>query len=216
MHKPTTNQTGWLAAAVMAGAMLGLGFQGSTEKTAVVDVQKVVELSEFGKANQITFNDMKGGREAVLEFIDTYRVLTADQAQKIRDLSLKVGILAPEKAELDRIKADVIAADKKSKELSQKTNLTPEERTLMEDYARRSQAIAIVAVLLIVGGFREFTTEMQTWADKQKLASVDKARLAIQEVGKAGAYSIVFEIGVAPYGANDITDAALKAMNAKK
>ncbi len=212
MHKPTTNQTGWLAAAVMAGAMLGLGFQGSTEKTAVVDVQKVVELSEFGKANQITFNDMKGGREAVLEFIDTYRVLTADQAQKIRDLSLKVGILAPEKAELDRIKADVIAADKKSKELSQKTNLTPEERTLMEDYARRSQAMETTAQRW----FREFTTEMQTWADKQKLASVDKARLAIQEVGKAGAYSIVFEIGVAPYGANDITDAALKAMNAKK
>ena len=175
-------------------------------------VQKVVELSEFGKANQITFNDMKGGREAVLEFIDTYRVLTADQAQKIRDLSLKVGILAPEKAELDRIKADVIAADKKSKELSQKTNLTPEERKLMEDYARRRQAMETTAQRW----FREFTTEMQTWADKQKLASVDKARLAIQEVGKAGAYSIVFEIGVAPYGANDITDAALKAMNAKK
>lgn len=196
----------------MAGAMLGLGFQGATEKTAVVDVQRVVEQSEFGKQNQVTFNEMKTGREAVLEFIDTYRVLTADQAQKIRDLSLKAGITAPEKAELERVKADVIAADKKSKELSQKTNLTPEERTLIEDYARRSQAMEATAQRW----FREFTTEMQTWADKQKLASVDKARVAIQEVGKAGAYSIVFEVGVAPYGANDITDAALKAMNAKK
>lgn len=196
----------------MAGAMAGLGFQGGSEKSAVVDVQKVVEQSEFGKQNQVTFNEMKTGREAVLEFIDTYRVLTADQAQKIRDLSLKVGITAPEKAELERVKADVIAADKKSKELSQKSNLTPEERTLIEDYARRSQAMEATAQRW----FREFTTEMQTWADKQKLASVDKARVAIQEVGKAGAYSIVFEVGVAPYGANDITDSALKAMNAKK
>ena len=212
MQKPTTNQTGWLAAAVMAGAMAGLGFQGGSEKSAVVDVQKVVEQSEFGKQNQVTFNEMKTGREAVLEFIDTYRVLTADQAQKIRDLSLKVGITAPEKAELERVKADVIAADKKSKELSQKSNLTPEERTLIEDYARRSQAMEATAQRW----FREFTTEMQTWADKQKLASVDKARVAIQEVGKAGAYSIVFEVGVAPYGANDITESALKAMNAKK
>ena len=192
--------------------MAGLGFQGGSEKSAVVDVQKVVEQSEFGKQNQVTFNEMKTGREAVLEFIDTYRVLTADQAQKIRDLSLKVGITAPEKAELERVKADVIAADKKSKELSQKSNLTPEERTLIEDYARRSQAMEATAQRW----FREFTTEMQTWADKQKLASVDKARVAIQEVGKAGAYSIVFEVGVAPYGANDITDSALKAMNAKK
>lgn len=196
----------------MAGAMAGLGFQGGSEKSAVVDVQKVVEQSEFGKQNQVTFNEMKTGREAVLEFIDTYRVLTADQAQKIRDLSLKAGITAPEKAELERVKADVIAADKKSKELSQKSNLTPEERTLIEDYARRSQAMEATAQRW----FREFTTEMQTWADKQKLASVDKARVAIQEVGKAGAYSIVFEVGVAPYGANDITDSALKAMNAKK
>lgn len=196
----------------MAGAMVGLGYQAPVEKSAVVDVQKVVEQSDFGKANQATFNEMKQGRESVLEFIDTYRVLTADQAQKFRDLSLKAGITPPEKAELERIKTDVIAADKKSKELSQKTNLTPEERTLIEDYARRSQAMEATAQRW----FREFTTEMQTWADKQKLDSVDKARLAIQEVGKAGAYTIVFEVGVAPYGANDITDAALKAMNAKK
>lgn len=212
MRKLTANQSGWLAAALIAGAAIGVGFQGSGEKSAVVDVQKVVEQSDFGKQNQVTFNEMKAGREGLLEFIDTYRVLTAEQAQKIRDLSLKTGATAAEKAELDRIKAEVIAADKKSKELSQKPNLTPEERTLIEDYARRSQAMEATAQRW----FREFTNELQTWADQQKVTSVDKARAAIQEVGKSGGYTIVFEVGVAPYGANDITDAALKAMNAKK
>ncbi|MCB8933701.1 MAG: OmpH family outer membrane protein [Fimbriimonadaceae bacterium] len=212
MQKLTVNQSGWLAAALIAGAAIGVGFQGSAEKSAVVDVQKVVEQSDYGKQNQVTFNEMKAGREGLLEFIDTYRVLTTEQAQKIRDLSLKVGATAPEKAELERVKADVIAADKKSKELSQKPNLTPEERTLIEEYARRSQAMEATAQRW----FREFTNELQTWADQQKLTSVEKARAAIQEVGKAGGYSIVFEAGVAPYGANDLTDAALKAMNAKK
>ena len=64
--------------------------------------------------------------------------------------------------------------------------------------------------------YKEFTSDMQNWADKQKLASVEKARAAIQDVSKAQGYTIVFEVGIAPYGANDITDAALKAMNAKK
>ena len=212
MKKLTRNQTGWFAAALIAGTLLGGGFLPQAEKTGVVDVQKVVEQSEFGKANQDTFSAMKSAREGVLEFIDTYRVLTPEQAQKLRELSLKQAATAPEKAELERVKADVIAADKKSKELSTKTNLSPEERTLMEDYAKRSQAMEATAQRW----FREFTNEMQTWADAQKLASVDKARAAIQEVGKAGGYTIVFEVGVAPYGANDLTDAALKAMNAKK
>ena len=35
-------------------------------------------------------------------------------------------------------------------------------------------------------------------------------------MAKAQAFTVVFEVGVAPYGANDVTDAALKAMNAKK
>lgn len=90
--------------------------------------------------------------------------------------------------------------------------MTPEERTLMEDYARRSQVMEQVAQRW----YREFSTDMQSWADKQKLASVERAKAAIQEVAKAQGYTLVLESGVAPYGANDITDAALKAMNAKK
>ena len=63
---------------------------------------------------------------------------------------------------------------------------------------------------------REFTQELQAWADKQKLSSLDRARAALTEVGKAQGFTVIFEVGVAPYGANDLTDAALKAMNAKK
>lgn len=202
----------YLVAAAAVGVFAASGFQDATTKMGVVDISDVVEQSDFGKKNQEDFNTMKSAREGILEFIDTYRVLTNEQALKLRELSLKVNASAAEKAELETLKATVITSDKKSKELATKANLTPEERTLMQDYAQRSQAMEQTAQRW----FREFTNEMQQWADKQKAASIQKAREAVNEVAKAGGYTIVLESGVAPYGANDLTQPALKAMNAKK
>ncbi len=201
----------YLVAAAAVGVLTASGFQGET-KMGVVDISDVVEQSDYGKKNQEDFNAMKSAREGILEFIDTYRVLTNEQALKMRELTLKANATAAEKAELETLKATIIASDKKSKELAQKPNLTPEERTLMQDYAQRSQTMEQVAQRW----FREFTNEMQQWADKQKAASIQKAREAVTEVAKAGSFTIVFESGVAPYGANDLTQPALKAMNAKK
>lgn len=202
----------FVVAAAAVGVLAAAGFQDTTNKIGVVDISDVVEQSDYGKKNQEDFNTMKSAREGILEFIDTYRVLTNEQALKLRELSLKANASAAEKAELETLKATIIASDKKSKEIAQKANLTPEERTLMQDYAQRSQTMEQVAQRW----FREFTNEMQQWADKQKAASILKAREAVTEVAKAGSFTIVFESGVAPYGANDLTQPALKAMNAKK
>lgn len=212
MHITVREKIAYLVAAAALGVVFAGGFQDSALKIGVVDISDVVEQSDFGKKNQEDFNTMKAAREGVLEFIDTYRVLTNEQAIKLRELSLKANASASEKAELDTLKATIQASDKKSKELSTKANLTPEERTLMQDFAQRSQTMEVTAQRW----FREFTNEMQAWADKQKAASIDRARESIQEVAKQGAYTIIYESGVAPYGANDITQAALKAMNAKK
>jgi Skp family chaperone for outer membrane proteins len=125
---------------------------------------------------------------------------------------VKPTLTAGEKAELESAKAEVIAADKKNKELSTKQNLTPEDRALIEEYSKRSNNMEMTAQRWL----REFTQELQVWADKQKAESLTRARAALQEVAKAQGFTVVFEVGVAPYGANDLTDAALKAMNAKK
>lgn len=207
------NKSGLTAVAIVLGIFAAIGFQDATNKLGIVDISKVVEDSDFGKSNQASFNQMKTAREGVLEFMDTYRVLTVEQATRFRDLSIKPTPTAEEKAELDRIKADVIAADRKNKELSVKTTgLTAEDRALIEEYSKRSNNIEMMAGRWL----REFTNELQTWADRQKVTSLERARAAVQEVAKAGGFTLVFEVGIAPYGANDLTDAALKAMNAKK
>jgi Skp family chaperone for outer membrane proteins len=209
--KEKLNQLGWVLAAALAAVMVSSGFQDTAAKFAVVDIPSLVDKSNFGKQNQDTFNLMKKGREELLEFVDTNRVLTNEQAQQLRDLSLKSTPSADDTAKIATLKAEIVASRKKADELALKTNLTPEERTLMNDFAQRSQNAAEITRRW----YQEFMTEMQTWADKQKLASVDRARAAIQEVAKQQGFTVVFEVNYAPYGANDITDQALKAMNAK-
>ncbi len=205
-------QLGWVLAAALIGVSVAGGFQAATEKNGVVDISRVVEESEFGRNQQQQLAQMRGAREDILKFLDDHRVLTIEQAERLRDLSLKPNASKEEKAELDRIKSEVIASSKRSTELSLKANITAEERTLLEEYAKRSQTMNETASRWL----REFLNEMQEWVDKQKLDGIKRARASIAEVAKAQGYTMVFEVGVAPYGANDLTDAALVAMNAKK
>ena len=203
---------GWLVAAGLLGAMLTSGFQTPSVKLGTVDVNRIVESSEWGKGNSRTLQTMKKAREDVLEFIDTYRVLTPEQATRVRDLTLKTNRTKEEDAELERVKAEVVTANKRLQELSTKSNLTPEERTLLEEYARRSQMMNEQATRWL----REFTNEIQAWVDDRKTESYARARAAVTEVAAKDGYTLVFESSVTPYGANDLSDAALAAMNARK
>jgi Skp family chaperone for outer membrane proteins len=196
---------------LMATLLLLSGFQDGAIKIGVVDFAKLTDASNFGQQIRSNWAAMRKVREDLMEFVGTYPVITAEQAQKLRELSLKANVSAAEKAELERIKADVIATDKKNKELSTKGNLTPEERTLMDEYARRSQSMDQTGNRWA----REFVNEMQVWRDQQQVLLVQRSRAAAQDAGRTAGYTLVLEMGVAPYGANDITDAALKAMNAK-
>jgi plasmid maintenance system antidote protein VapI len=203
---------GWVVAAGLAGIMFGSGFQAPSLKVGVVDLNDVIEKSDLGKQNKQMFEAMKLSRESLLEFIDQYRVLNMEQATKLRDLMLKTGRTKTEDAEIERIKAEVIVQSKRSQELATKMNLTPEERTLIEDYARRSQTMNDLSTRWL----REFANEVQTWVNDQKQLSYDQARAAVKEVSTKEAFTVVFEGSVALFGANDISKPTLDVMNAKK
>ncbi|RYG33035.1 OmpH family outer membrane protein [bacterium] len=207
-----SSRLGWILFAALLGGTAASGFQDAAQKNAVVDISRVVEQSDYGKANQTMFAQMRQAREDLLEFIDTNRVLTTEQATQLRDLTIKPQPTQEDQNRIATLKAEVAAASKRWTELATKTTLTPEERNLLQDYAVRSQTMSEFAQRLL----NQFSNEMSTWAEKQKLVSVEKARAAIQEVAKAQGFSMVFEVGVAPYGANDLTNDALKAMNAQK
>ncbi len=201
---------GWTAAAALVGIFVATGFQDGTTKIAVVDMTDVVSKSNFGTQSKTTFDKMRKTREDLLQFIDTNRVLTNEQAQQLRDLWLKDTPTPEETSTMERIKADVVASNKKWTELSTKTNLTQDDRTLLDEYAKRGQNMDMIMQKWL----NDFNTEVQAWADKQKATSYDKARAAVNTVAKAQGYTIVFDVSIAPYGANDLTAPALQAMNA--
>ncbi len=206
-------QLGWVLVAAILGVIVAGDFQAPPQiKIGTVDIVRIMNDSDYGKEGQAIFKKMKDARQGVLEFIETYRVLTTDQAQRIRDLSLKDNATKEESAELDRTKADVIAASKRSIELATKPNMTPDERTIVEEYARRSQNMNDVAKRWL----SEFSDQMNRFADDRRLTGLQKAKAAINQVSKSQGFTVVFDTSTAPYGASDITDASLAAMNATK
>jgi Skp family chaperone for outer membrane proteins len=204
--------TGWVVAAGLAGVMFGSGFQTPSLKLGVVDLNAVIDKSDAGKAGKKSFEDMKAAREGLLEFIDQYRILTIEQANRLRELMLKMEKTKPEEAELDRLKADIVATSKRSAELATKPNYTPEERTLVEEYSRRSQTMNETSTRWL----REFSDEVQNWVAASREQNYQKAKAAAAEVAAKDGYTMVIEGSVAVFGANDITDLSLAAMNAKK
>lgn len=206
------DQLGWVLAAAIGGVMLASGFQNTTEKTGVVDIGSVVDKSTYGQANSAQFGQMKAARQGLLEFVDQNSVLTTEQAQQLYDLTEKESPTDADKAQITKIESDVTASTKNYQTLTGKSSLTPEERTQLDEYSHRSEVMQQTQQRW----YQQFMTELQDWSDKRKLDSINKARTAVQTVAKAQGYSIVFDESVAPYGANDLTDAALQAMNAQK
>ncbi|MDH4387375.1 MAG: OmpH family outer membrane protein [Fimbriimonas sp.] len=204
--------SGWIVAAGLAGIMLGSGFQTPSLKLGVVDLNAVIDKSDAGKSGKKSFEEMKAAREGLLEFIDQYRILTIEQANRLRELMLLKEKTKPEEAELERLKADIIATSKRSAELATKPNYTPEERTLVEEYSRRSQTMNETSTRWL----REFSDEVQNWVASSREQNYQKAKAAAAEVAAKDGYTMVIEGSVAVFGANDITDLSLAAMNAKK
>jgi Skp family chaperone for outer membrane proteins len=189
-----------------------VGFQGATEKTGIVDMNRLIVDSEFGKTNNQKLQTMAAAREDLLKFIDRYKVLTMDQATRLRDLSLKDAPTDRDKLDADAIKKQVIEADKKRNELLAKAEATADERNQLTDFNNRA---ALMREMLPQWG-DQFNGELSDAQSKLREAAITRAKDALKEVGKAGQYTVILENQVAPYGANDVTDAAIKAMNAKK
>lgn len=205
------DRLGWIVAAAIVGLIAAAGFQGSLDKVAMVDLSRMVETSNLGKSNIAALESMKGIREDLLKFIDDTRVLTIDQAKNLRALWLKESATPADKAALDTLKAEINLQATKNKELGQKPNLTAEERTLLQEYANRSAAMEQLAGQW----YQEFSQDIQKSAQDRRVDTLNKAKAAAQSVAKAQGYTLVFDNSVAVYAANDLTEPALQAMNAK-
>lgn len=196
----------------LLGVAIGSGFQGRTEKTGVVDIAKVFSDSDLAQRQTAQLRAMGTAREDMLRFVGDNRVFTDAQAARFRELSVKETTTAAEKAELDKIKADVIAANKAFRDLNLKQNPTEADRNKLQEYNRLAQNMTDLSRRWA----EEFSSELQTMQDRLRTDTLNRARAAVREVAQKQGFNLVFVQDVAPYGANDLTPDALKAMNAKR
>lgn len=205
------SQAGWLVAAGLAGMMFASGFQPSQSKEGVVDIVKLGTDSKVGQRNSETLRTAFLARNGLMEFAATQLVLTNEQATKLRTLSLKDPITEPEKAELEKLKDEIKAAAKDFNDRNQKTNPTDADRAMLQDYNNRVQSTR----RLLEQWNSEFTEELNRLEGNLRQQTIQMAKDVVKDIGKKQGYTIVFESQIAPYGANDLTDAALKALNEK-
>jgi len=208
---PLFLRAGWVLSLACIG-LLVLGFQNTADKTGVVDMQKVIDQSDQGKSVSARLNAMNTARKGLLEFIMTQRVLTAEQSTRLRELWLKESPTDAEKAEMERIKKDVTTSAERYQALQQKQNPTQDDRNLLSEYTLRAQTM----MQTVDRWANDFEQEMGRIYQEQNSAITEKAQAAVREAAKAQGFTVVFEARVAPYGVNDLTEAAIKAMNAKK
>ena len=202
----TTSYAGWLISALLAGVMLGSGFQDTKEKFGMVDLRQVILSSKISKETQTKVEAARSARLAVLNFILQQRVITVSQAGRLRELELKDTKTDAEKTELDSLKSSVIAAAKEYDRLSQLTNPTEAERQQLMEYTKLYQAAPDV-----VASFQsDFETDFGKLAQDAQDDAIARAATAAKTVAKAKGYTIVFSSSAVVYAANDITADAIK------
>jgi Skp family chaperone for outer membrane proteins len=211
-RKSAVQWSGWIAAAAVVGVFALSGFQGPTDKSGTVDLNRAIQQSDFGKSSTASLNAALAARRQLVDFVATNRVLTSEQAIDLRALMLKANQTDADKKKIQDIQDAVKTSDTKFKELSQKANMTDTERQLLTDFTSRAQTM----LQTLDRWNAEFNEELGQMQEQARTATIDRAKAALGEVAKGQGYTVVFEATYAPYGANDLTDAVIKAMNAKK
>ena len=202
---------GWLVAAGLGVMMVTSGFQSAESKIGVVDINAVIQQSEVGQTNQTRIRDYYAKRNNLLQFMDSYRVMSVEDAQRLRDLELKETTTEAEKQELDRIKQSAMANSRQLEILSQKQPLTDEERNQLTDFNRQSQETARMLAQLN----QQFNVQFDEYNAEVREETIASAMAAAKVVGARDGYTVVLEAQFAVYGANDITAATVQAMNAR-
>lgn len=193
----------------MGSLMLAGGFQDETQKTGVVSILDVVAQTDFGNINANRLEQAINARNDIIEFINTNRVLTREQAEELRRLSTIEEPTQEEQQELEDLKDNVRAAYREFNELNQEAQPTDAQREMLTEYNERRQDM----IALLNEWQAQFQREIQNLNLDIRQDTIDEVREATQEIAEDQGYTIVFEKEMAVYGANDLTDEVAARLN---
>ena len=195
----------------MTAVLAGSGFQGASQKIGVIDSNQVIQAVALAKNLVEDEKNLRTDRETVVQFLDRYRIMKKEDADRFKNLSIKATKTDAEKAELEKIKNAATDAQKKFKDLELKSSPTADELKALDDFRNRQNEMQDYLQNLV----KDFQTELATIHDKNQETVYLAFKTGLGDIGKKQGYTVVFDKNVAPYGANDLTDEVSKA-SAKK
>ena len=206
------DRLGWVAAAALAGGMIGMGFKAPGDKTGTVDVAKVFKESEYAKAQTERLRAQVKARQDVMEYVRNHRNMKVEDANKLRELSIKDAPTPADHTDIDHIHQDAATAEDTARQLQTMDKPSAAQLAQLDEFTKRKDA---TAALLEKWG-RDFQDEFQQKQEKMSADTLQRVRDSIQQVGHDQGYSIIFSQDIAPYCPNDLTTDAMNKMNSKK
>lgn len=196
-------------AAFFLGMFALTAWQGNTQKFAVVSLGDVAERSKLGQREKKEFEALKTKYGSLIQFLNTNKVAAREDVQKVVDLWVKDKPTAAETQQLETLKTKAQTQSEELRRLISVLNPSAEQQTRIRELSGMSQGTEDMLPQLdnMLG------TSMQQRANAKQQEVLDKARAAVQKVGKRDGFTMVFENQVAVYGATDLTDEALKTMD---
>jgi Skp family chaperone for outer membrane proteins len=199
---------GWLVAAALGTVMLASGFQANAPKFGHVDMNKVVQDSNAGKALQSELRNQFNLRQGLLEYASRQRVLTEQQAAQLLNLTLKPNQTEADKTALDKLKADIEGEVRAFNQLNTVASPNETQRSQLAEYNRRIEQTENT----LRAWQQQFSEDMNDLLAKGREDLSRKARTVVNDLSRRQGFTVVFDSTSAIYSANDLTDAATKAL----
>jgi Skp family chaperone for outer membrane proteins len=195
----------------MVAVLAGSGFQGTNQKIGVIDSNTVMQEIALAKSMVEDEKNLKNDRETVMQFLQRYPIIKKEDAEKFKNLSIKLNKTDADKSELEKLKTMATDTVKKFKDLELKSSPSQDELKQLDEYRNRKNEMDDY----LQGLFKDFQSELAGIHDKNQGIVYEAFRSGVNEVGKKQAFTIVLDKNIAPYGANDVTD-DVKKTAAKK
>ena len=206
------DMTGWVVAAVITGGLAGAGFQTSSPKYAIVNVDQVAQNSALNKANIALLAKDQSSRVGLLQFVSSNPVISGEDIASLRKLSLEPSPSAADQATLSGLKAKIEADEKKFLQLKAQKTLSSDDQLVLNDFDNRVKMVQ----KLLPQWDQEFSAQLRQEVSQDHAQVLTKVEATAAEIAKTQGCTILLDANSAPYCSIDLTSATLQAMDAQK
>lgn len=184
-------------------------FQAQPAKMATVNLAMVADKSKLGIREKQQFEALRAKLSSMLQFMNNNKVMTLEQGAKLRELWITENPTGAQIQELEKLKTAIQTASEELRRLLTETQPDEAKIARIRELTRLvNQTDDILPEL-----DQQYTMLMRQKAEEKQQSVIEKARAAVQKIGKRDGYTVIFESNVAPYAANDITEEAVKTMD---